>query len=307
MKPELNKNQGWKNILLFIIPYFIIAGTIGYSGFLIAGLKLNVYASATTKQSFIITFFELTGTLLTIFLFLKYVNKKSFLSLGFTKLFYKKDIYLGIVVGFLVMFLGFIFLLLLKQIDFLDFNYKPIDIILSIGIFIFVAITEETLCRGFIQGNLMISFNKYFALIISSLLFSLMHAGNDHINLIGFINLFIAGVLLGLPYMLTRNLWFPIALHFSWNFFQGSIFGFNVSGRDFYSLITIKENTATIWNGGLFGFEGSILAILFQIITIGIVFIIFKSRSSKDLLTQKKIQPGILTSIIQAEEKEIVL
>ncbi len=87
-----------------------------------------------------------------------------------------------------------------------------------------------------------------------------------------------AGLLFGLSYIYTKNLWFPIALHFSWNFFQGTVFGFNVSGKETYSLIITKENSFNIWNGGNFGFEGSILSILFQIFAIGIVFLIFKNR-----------------------------
>lgn len=72
----------------------------------------------------------------------------------------------------------------------------------------------------------------------------------------------------------------PNALHFSWNFFQGTIFGFNVSGEDTYSLITTTENLANIWNDGGFSFEASLLSILFQLLGLLIVFLIFKNRDS---------------------------
>ena len=153
---------------------------------------------------------------------------------------------------------------------------------LSVGIFIFVAISEELFLRGYVLNNLLVSFNKYIALLISSLLFSLMHGANPNFSLIPFIGLFIAGLFFGLSYIFTRSLWFPIALHFSWNFFQGTIFGFNVSGKDTYSLLATKNNSLNVWNGGDFGFEGSILSIILQIIAIGIVFIIFKNRLKTD-------------------------
>ena len=60
--------------------------------------------------------------------------------------------------------------------------------------------------------------------------------------------LFLAGVLLGVSYVYTKNLWFPVALHFSWNFFE-ALFGFNVSGQDFYSLIDFNITEKNLLNG----------------------------------------------------------
>lgn len=71
-----------------------------------------------------------------------------------------------------------------------------------------------------------------------------------------------------LPYIYTKSLWLPIAMHFSWNFFQGTVFGYNVSGHITYSLIAQTRLADNIWNGGKFGFEGSVLSVVFQIIAI---------------------------------------
>lgn len=282
MKPETNKARGWENILQIIIPYFLVVGTFQLVGFYIVGLHLKNYRNETTQQLFSISFFSLIGTLTVIWFFRKYVDKNTFSSLGFHKYFFKKDIFVGFILGFLIMVLGFTCLLLSDQIKFLNVHFNLLDFLLSIGIFVFVAISEETFLRGYILSNLMVSFNKYIALIISALIFSLMHAANPSYNLIGMFGLFIAGLVFGLPYIYTKSLWFPIALHFSWNFFQGTIFGFNVSGKDTYSLITIKENFSNIWNGGAFGFEASMLSIFFQLLGLLFVFFIFKNRAPRE-------------------------
>ena len=60
-------------------------------------------------------------------------------------------------------------------------------------------------------------------------------------------SLFLAGILLGITYIYTKNLWFPVALHLSWNLFQ-TLFGFNVSGKDFYSLIEFKIQENNLLN-----------------------------------------------------------
>lgn len=276
----VDKSQGWKNILSIIIPYIMTVGVFQLIGFYFAGLDISNYKNLheTTQQLFIITFFSLLGTVVIVWIFRKYVDGKSFTSLGFEKPFIKKDLFLGLTFGFFIMLLGFTCLILTKQIHFMGIQFRPVEFILSIGLFIFVAIAEELFLRGYILSNFMSSFNKYTALVISSLIFSLMHTLNPGFSLLSMIGLFMAGLLFGLSYIYTKNLWFPIALHFSWNFFQGTVFGFNVSGKDTYSLIITKENSFNIWNGGNFGFEGSILSILFLIFAIGIVFLIFKNR-----------------------------
>ena len=106
----------------------------------------------------------------------------------------------------------------------------------------------------------MSSFNKYVALVLSSLLFAILHIFNPNTSAIGMINLFLAGILLGVSYIYTKNLWFPVALHFSWNFFQGPVFGFHVSGLDMNAIIIQKPQEEQLFSGGTFGFEGSILA-----------------------------------------------
>ena len=277
------KSEGWKNILKILIPYFIVVGISQLIGLYFAGLDISTYKNyknihETTSQLFIIMFFSLAGTVLIIWIFRKYVDGKSFISLGLEKRYIGKDLLLGLAFGFLIMALCFTSLILAKQITFQRIEFKPVEFILSIGLFIFVAISEELFLRGYILCNLMASFNKFIALIISSIIFSLMHAANPGFSLLSMVGLFVAGLFFGLAYIYTKSLWFPIALHFSWNFFQGTIFGFNVSGKDTYSLIATKENSFTIWNGGNFGFEGSILSILFQIFAIAVVFIIFKKR-----------------------------
>ncbi len=60
-------------------------------------------------------------------------------------------------------------------------------------------------------------------------------------NLMSLLNLFFAGIILGLPFIFTKNLWYSISLHFSWNFFQ-AFFGFKVSGSFFYSSIIQRIN-----------------------------------------------------------------
>ncbi len=255
-------------ILLFIISYFIIVGIFQYVGSLIAGVDLaNLEYEETSKQLLIIGFFDLFGTFLVIWLFMKFVEKKEFITLGFqTKNRFNEFIF-GIILGLTIMLIGYLVLIYLKEILFLKVNFDFKELIMSIMLFTIVAIVEETLLRGYVLRNLMSSFNKYTALIASSILFSLMHSFNPNVDSFSLLNLFLAGIVLGLSYIHTKNLWFPIAMHLSWNLFQ-TLFGFNVSGKDTYSIIEFKIKEGNLINGGTFGFEGSYLSIIAEIITI---------------------------------------
>lgn len=263
-----NKNRGWQRILLLIVPYILIVGIFEYIGTLIAKADIgNVNSQKTSEQHMIMSFFSLLGTFLVIWFFMKYLDKERFMKVGFDTKNRLNEFIVGIVIGTFIMTSGYLILLFIGEINFerVIFDFK--EIIISIFLFIIVAVMEELLMRGYILKNLMISFNKYVALIVSSVLFSLMHGFNPNIDLFALTNIFLAGILLGISYIHTKNLWFPIALHLSWNLFQ-TILGFNVSGQKTYSLIEFGITENNLLNGGKFGFEGSILSLIAMLITI---------------------------------------
>ncbi len=276
------KSQGWKSILKIIIPYLVIVAIFQIVGALIMGLDLKhlKMADQTTSQLFVTCFMGMIGTIAVVWLFTTKVDKKSFMSIGFDTTNMVKDIALGLAMGFVIMLSGFSILVLTHQLQFVDIKFNALKLVYSVGIFVFVAVSEEVFTRGYILRNLAFSFNKYVALVVSALIFSLMHLANPNANLVGLSIIFLSGLILGLPYLYTRNLWFPIALHFSWNFFQGPVFGFNVSGMNFYKLIETKYTTPNNWNGGEFGFEGSIVAVFFLLGALTAIYFLFRNRKA---------------------------
>ncbi|MDB2672959.1 CPBP family intramembrane metalloprotease [Flavobacteriaceae bacterium] len=279
---KIHNHNGWLRILLLILPYIIIVGIFQYVGALISGVDLsNPEFENTSLQELSLSFSSFIGTFLVIGLFMQFVDKEKFIDLGFKTKGKLKEFIVGIVAGLIVMGLGYYLLSSMGQLSFQSINFDMQEILISFLLFTIVAIVEETLLRGYVLRNLMYSFNKYIALIWSSILFSLMHGFNPNIDTFALIELFLAGILLGQSYIHTKNLWFPIALHFSWNFFQ-THFGFNVSGQETYSLIEFSIVENNLWNGGDFGFEGSWLSIISSIIMIILVERYFKKTAIKN-------------------------
>ena len=276
---KVTNHKGWLTAILSIIPFFIFVSFfqgfgVGLSTVLgergIIDFDFDKYLEIEDMKDFlvadtIIQYFDLIGVLLLLWILMRFVDKEPFIKLGFSLKGKINDIILGMTLGLLLMAVGYTILILLGEIKFIGFNYNLKNIILLFLLFIAVSIAEETYVRGYVLKNLLQSFNPIISLIISSAIFSLLHFFNPNVNYIALTELFIAGILLGISYVYTKNLWFPIALHLSWNFFQ-VMFGFNVSGMDTYSLIEFEIIENNNINGGDFGFEGSYLSILFSLI-----------------------------------------
>jgi membrane protease YdiL (CAAX protease family) len=135
-----------------------------------------------------------------------------------------------------------------------------------------VAINEELAFRGYQLRNLAEGLAGQRvgprlaiagAWAISSLAFGLGHATNESATVLSTLNLVAGGILLSLPYLLTGELALSIGLHTSWNLFQGSVYGFPVSGSVPSRRVLIPEQSGPeLWTGGAFGPEGGLLATL---------------------------------------------
>ncbi len=139
------------------------------------------------------------------------------------------------------------------------------DLALAIVLFVLVGISEELLNRGYIQGLIRHHYGKTIAIAVTSLIFAAMHLANANVlqSPWPLVNLMLAGVLMGVAREVTGSLWAPIGIHFTWNLFQGNVYGFEVSGNDFGGSIVHAEAIGKDFlSGGAFGAEGSMITAL---------------------------------------------
>jgi len=118
---------------------------------------------------------------------------------------------------------------------------------------------------------------------ISSVVFGLLHGSNPNASWISTVNIIIAGIFLGLGMVLTGNLSISIGLHITWNFFQGNVFGFPVSGTRTGATLIATELVGPEWlTGGAFGPEAGVLGLAAMLIgSLLMVFWIRRSRSGR--------------------------
>jgi hypothetical protein len=141
---------------------------------------------------------------------------------------------------------------------FAGFSGLPLQFSVSFA----AAVGEEIVFRGAIFRIIDERLGTTAALIISSVLFGLVHAANPGATAISTVAIALeAGALLGVAYSAVRSLWLPIGLHFGWNFAEGGIFGTAVSGGHAHGLIASELSGPTLITGGSFGPEASVIAV----------------------------------------------
>lgn len=143
-----------------------------------------------------------------------------------------------------------------------DFTTTGRTVLVSGVIFLLAAAGEEALFRGYALQTLTRARLAWVGIIITSVIFSLGHQGNPNVAPgFTFINTTIAGVWLAVAYLRTRNLWFPLGIHWSWNWTMGAVLGLPVSGIERLTpdpLMRATDSGPAWLTGGAYGLEGGL-------------------------------------------------
>jgi hypothetical protein len=159
-----------------------------------------------------------------------------------------------------------------------DIIFDGNSLLLALFNLALVAAYEEIVFRGYILGNLMESFSPWVSLVISAGLFTIFHLANPGFDFFSVISLFAFGLLLGITYVYTRNLWFALGFHFAWNFLEGPVLGYPVSGIHFNTLLQTELSGDDNITGGRFGLEGSYVMALLCLIAVLALYLILRKK-----------------------------
>ena len=181
---------------------------------------------------------------------------------------------------------------------------KPftLAILLPLVAFSFVGFYEELLSRGYQLQNMAEGLNLPFlgprgaillAWVLSSAVFGLLHLTNPNASLVSTLNITFAGLLLGTGYVLTGQLAIPIGLHITWNFFQGNVFGFPVSGLEPTSatFVSIEQGGPPLFTGGAFGPEAGLLEPVATLVGSLLIWLWVRVRSGEATLELSIAEP----------------
>ncbi|MEP7136859.1 MAG: type II CAAX endopeptidase family protein [Chloroflexota bacterium] len=275
---EPRLRAGWRLLIQTIL--YLVLSVVAF----IISSSLGLGGSTTSILDQIISLFAVT---LSVYIARRWLDKKSFESLGF-KLSQQTwlDILAGIGITFVQMGFIYIVMLGLGWLTFTGFawNFDPIGMVISnvlifFIVFIFVGWNEELLSRGYHLQTIASGINLFWGVIISSAVFGLLHLGNPNATWISAAGIFFAGIYLAYGYVRTKQLWLSIGLHIGWNFFEGVVFGFPVSGLDIYPLLRIKVTGPELWTGGAFGPEAGLIVLPSLIVGGLLIYLFTKNRN----------------------------
>jgi len=198
--------------------------------------------------------------------------------LGFSP-FISFQLILGLIIGVIIFALIFLTFLHFDFLTIRQFSWTRGNLIWTILYFAFFVIIEELIFRSFIINGLkLLTKSTALALIVSSILFSIGHWFNEGSTILSAVSSFIGGLMYGYAFIKTQKLWLPFGLHFTWNFFQGYIFGFPVSGKIIKGLFEINISGNELWTGGVYGPEGGLIGIIARIIVIMAIWLTIKNK-----------------------------
>jgi membrane protease YdiL (CAAX protease family) len=137
------------------------------------------------------------------------------------------------------------------------------------------AFAEELLNRALLLSGLMVTLGgrPAMAVVLCSLVFGLLHLANHNATALSVVGNTLGGMIYALAFVLSKRLWLPIGLHFGWNFVQGPLLGFPVSGFDMGGLQHINEIGPAWLTGGAYGPEAGLVGIVFRFVIIALMLL----------------------------------
>ena len=208
------------------------------------------------------------------------LDRRSFRSLGLELgVGWSRDLLVGFAIPIPLFGLIYLFELGAGWLDFQSWGWAErgvlataVGVLLMLLAFVAVGFYEELLFRGYYLQNLKDGINPATAVLASSAAFGLAHLGNLNASLTSTLGIFAAGLFLAFAWLRTQSLWLPIGIHIGWNFLQGPVFGFEVSGNSTPSLVRHVVNGPELITGGAFGPEAGLLVLPAMALGAGLIW-----------------------------------
>ena len=198
--------------------YSFILGVVIILGSVLSAIPIVIYyivnnhdLNTMSSMDMLLSLYGTIFSSLLVLLFACKINKRTLFSLGLTKYNILKRYGLGLMIGFITLSLSLFITFILggtKFNGFADMNI-PLLILFFIG-FMYQGFEEELLCRGFMMYGLSKKQSLFFAMMYNSLFFALLHLGNDGMNILAFMNLFLAGLSFSCMAVYFDDIWSAI-------------------------------------------------------------------------------------------------
>ena len=211
------------------------------------------------------------------------IEKRNLASMGLSKKNAVAEYAVGAGIGFGLLALSALICMLTGAMKFSISAFSPLLFLLFFIGFVIQGASEEILCRGYLMNSTARKNSLPAALILNSVIFSLLHLGNNGVSPVAIVNIVLFGVFMSLYAIKRGNIWGVCAIHSFWNFAQGNLFGISVSGASVSAspLQAAADPAKTILSGGAFGIEGSLIVTVILSLAILATFLFMKQKTEE--------------------------
>ena len=287
---EKRLRAGWRLLLqtLFLLTFGLCLGVPFVIVLILIDPSIISLAQLNPEHQLLASLGETLVVTVSVFLARRFLDKRSIESLGLkinTQTLF--DLLTGIGITFLQMGLIYVLMSAFGWLTFKGFAWEfdtvglvIKNVLVFLAMFILVGWNEELLSRGYHLQTITSGTNLFWGVIISSAIFGLLHLGNPNATWVSAAGIFFAGLFLAYGYIRTKQLWLSIGLHIGWNFFEGVVFGFPVSGLDIYPLMRIQISGPEVWTGGAFGPAAGLIVLPSLLLGAALIYWFTKNRSN---------------------------
>ena len=198
-------------------------------------------------------------------------------------------IFAGFIISTLLISVTIICLFITKQYHVLSVNFSLESQFAWLSFCLLIAVIEEIIFRGIIFRQVSDCWNIKIGLITSALIFGILHIFNKDATLWSSLAIAInGGWLYAIAYAYHQTIWVPIGMHWAWNYLEGGILGYEISGitQAGVSLITAKITGPALLTGGSYGPVSSIITIAIGIGLSMMYTILYIKRKTKREIMQ---------------------
>ena len=221
-------------------------------------------------------------------LYVRLIEKRELTELSLSNAF--REFGLGFLIGFGLFASVILILWLLGLYTVNGFEFILLSLLGALfGAFV-SALAQELVFRAVIYRITEEWLGTWWAVSISAILFGLIHLSSAGATIFSTLAVALqAGVILAAVYTLTHRIWMALGLHMAWDFANDGVFGVGIAGQSGESLKGLFQASLQgpeVLNGGKFGIEGSLIALVIVLLA-GIAILRISMQNGQFIHRQK--------------------
>ena len=251
--------------LLSLLTAMAILG-VGQAGFAFVFTAL-VGGHPDAQTSTILLLASFAGVWLALWAWMRFVEQRPMNCLGFRG--HSNDVWIGVAIAVAILVIDVVVMTTSGQVTMLWARPSAMAVVLIVAailLFLVQGCAEEVVLRGHLMQTVAARWGIIAGVSIQAVLFAVLHGANPGVSVVAVVNIALFGLMLGVLVLWRGSLWPAVGFHGVWNWLQGPVLGFDVSGMDFGQTILRQTHPAaasTLWTGGSFGAEAALPTTVF--------------------------------------------